>query len=514
MKRFRGFSLVELLIVMALTTLMLTIIFVPFTQSVRMLITGQGEVGLQSEVKNVTNLISKDVSRAVKITKTDGMTKFTVPTSLGSKQAQTRAFLSCFIDLWLPEQGIGKGRLRNSRIDKIDPTLKSQEGKEVLPLQSASRLVRYFISLKDPHQPYNIKKGNLLIKANNREDNPFVVYRTEIGKEEWDQYFKGEDPELLENPSQMDQDYIKRKWKNSWSKVSRIVHRVNQFDAIEISEKKDGKGNKFSPLVQFYFLPLTSIEKKEALANEIEYKGEETPVIQEYFSPFSLTGQNYDSYVKSYEETLFIENFKDEVLRTKEVKGLLDILKSTTNPNERYLCMFLIDGSDNNPLNISFSDYGKRYWPLKLEKNQVIVPGTDRLWHGDKILTRVMKDPIKPGQYKIRYTESEISSEDVFTADVNDVGYKNLLLDVCIHPQYKAGFIEFCPDPTFPLKEGKYTFAAQVVDKVPSTLQNKETYISGEGIKIIFGLSHYAESNMKRPQIFSMQRIVELKNVL
>ena len=62
----------------------------------------------------------------------------------------------------------------------MDPTLEAPRGQVVLPVGVGPTIIRYFIGLRDPFQSYNNPYDGILMSANARPDNLYVLYRAEI----------------------------------------------------------------------------------------------------------------------------------------------------------------------------------------------------------------------------------------------------------------------------------------------------------------------------------------------
>lgn len=201
MKR-RAFTLIELLTVLAVSAILLTIIVVPLFQGFNLTRAAQSFAEAQDRARNLIEKISREVSTAAAVRDNSGdagVLLAPVPSGPGTAAATVNARLPfAKLDIWLPAQegpvatdagGNFLGYI-DPRTGKIDPTLQAPKGQTSLPASPGLVMVRYFIALRDPFQPYNnpyqVWNNNaangavLQAGRNSGRDNLFVLYRAEV----------------------------------------------------------------------------------------------------------------------------------------------------------------------------------------------------------------------------------------------------------------------------------------------------------------------------------------------
>jgi prepilin-type N-terminal cleavage/methylation domain-containing protein len=301
--RRRAFTLIELLTVIAISSILLSIIAIPLIQSFNLTRVGQGFAEAQSRARILIDAIAREIS-----------TSSGVRDNTGDKGA---------VDIWLPGKD-GKEvfvRLYNAKVDilmpmlgepvrgnnndpnaallnpnilidpngdptdpnnwKQDPTLRTPNGQVSLPATTGFRLVRYFIGLRNPfaknsdaRAQYANPFNNMLAHANVNPENLYVVYRAEVDYRTWDaanarwvfnaELFPGNaafsERSPLDDPAFFvpDGTAAKAATIRAWLRHSRIVTELSRYDAIEPVFNKstfraeyDGNVPRIVPLIQF-----------------------------------------------------------------------------------------------------------------------------------------------------------------------------------------------------------------------------------------------------------------------
>jgi prepilin-type N-terminal cleavage/methylation domain-containing protein len=198
--RKSGFTLIEMLTVIAISAVMLTIIVMPIFQSFNLTRAAQIFATAQNDARALTEKISREIGSAVSVR--SGST--TVATTLNgnavslpvnslivelpnqlaaSKTSQPMVDVVVpwtKLDLLLAAQ-IGPGSA-GAYIDpvtgKVDPTLKTFKGQVQTPVVPGTTIVRYSLGLRDPTQPYNEPYSGIMMAVDGTRDNLIAVRRS------------------------------------------------------------------------------------------------------------------------------------------------------------------------------------------------------------------------------------------------------------------------------------------------------------------------------------------------
>lgn len=192
----RGFTLIELITVMAITAILMTIITIPVIQSFNLTRAAQGFGEAQSRARVLMTQLEREIGNGAAVRDNTGMNgaiDLVLPGSDGSPVV-VRVDKSK-IDVIRPAQGEPlrgpSGAFINPDTGMEDPTLAAPKGQVVLPVAQGSTIVRYFIGLRDPLRDtgapgspdfigYNNPHDNLLAARGSGADNLFVLYRAEV----------------------------------------------------------------------------------------------------------------------------------------------------------------------------------------------------------------------------------------------------------------------------------------------------------------------------------------------
>lgn len=194
----RGFTLIELIVVMAITTILLTIIAVPVIQSFNLTRASQGFANAQAKARELVSQIETEISNSAGVRDNSGYrgaVDVPVPASDGTTEVLVRLPYTK-IDILKVASGDPSTRVGTAYIDpdtgKIDPTLKSPKGQPRLQSTPGDTIVRYFVGLRDPRLAYNNPYVQYRTPANTRwlgfdggQDNLFVLYRAEVRPYIW-----------------------------------------------------------------------------------------------------------------------------------------------------------------------------------------------------------------------------------------------------------------------------------------------------------------------------------------
>lgn len=195
--RRRAYTLIELLTVMAITSILLTIIVLPIVDSFNLLRAGQGWSEAQERSRVLLDRISREIAKGAGVRDNSGVggaITVVVPAGPGSYDATVPVtLLYSKLDIYKAAEGEpqldagGNPIYIDPNTGKIDPTLKAPKGQPLLPATAGSTLVRYYIALRDPFNgatanaaTYNNPYDGLLMARNGQRDNLFVLYRAEV----------------------------------------------------------------------------------------------------------------------------------------------------------------------------------------------------------------------------------------------------------------------------------------------------------------------------------------------
>ena len=276
----KGFTLVEILVVLALTMLVMGLIFGPLIQSYNITRRAEVIIRAQDNARFALAQISTDLANAMYVyDNTRDPVNFPVLAANGDRAVVQLYYAK--VDLVLPRMrgycpqdpshtpgGILRG-------NEAAPTCPYQTGngacgtllelKPVEPLVQDTRIVRYFIGLKDNDgvevgdpalatQWYSNGYERKLAVAG--EDNTYVLYRAEFAPFN-DRLFEGADPAHF-NQNLSDENFFYNQASNgygetyaeAWRKISRPVVTLEDIDLITV--EYDGAGNPVvSPTVRF-----------------------------------------------------------------------------------------------------------------------------------------------------------------------------------------------------------------------------------------------------------------------
>lgn len=178
-RKSRGFTLTELLVVIAITGILLGLLFIPITNGFRLTRQAQNQVQAQGQARNGLEKLSRELAQASYVFDNSATPvvvplKFNVQLGTAAPTANPKlAFTK--LDLLAPLRGTTGG--------VIDPTTSGLVGGgEVrFPLAPGTRIVRYFLGLRDNTKPYeNVYERAVTEFASDNKHNPLVLYRIEF----------------------------------------------------------------------------------------------------------------------------------------------------------------------------------------------------------------------------------------------------------------------------------------------------------------------------------------------
>lgn len=188
----RAFTLIELIVVIAITSILLGLIIIPVVQSFNITRAAQGFANAQDVARRVVSQIEREVSNSAGVRDNagqKGVLYVTLPDSTGAQVALPMSYVK--LDIQAPAQGDPASRVGTGFIDpdtgKVDPTLETSKGQMQIPGVPGTTIVRYFIARRDPFAPYNNPwvqynrpGGGRWLPANSQQDNLYVLMRAEV----------------------------------------------------------------------------------------------------------------------------------------------------------------------------------------------------------------------------------------------------------------------------------------------------------------------------------------------
>ncbi len=195
----RAFTLIEILIVIALTAVLFALLIIPLVSALRYTKQAQIVTAAQDAARITRERITRELGSAVFVF--DG-TSHPFQTANAYQPGDDR--YTNFLNLQMRDKNGAAvvGHAYNAKIDfvlpklndagaTIDPTTnlpiaytQGQSGSArigspsyVFPLAAGTNAVRYFVGLRDPSKPYD---NSLEGKASNNDDNTYILYRAEF----------------------------------------------------------------------------------------------------------------------------------------------------------------------------------------------------------------------------------------------------------------------------------------------------------------------------------------------
>lgn len=197
-RRNHGFTLIELITVMAISTILLSIIVVPMFQSFQATRTAQAFADAQDKARLLTERLTREISESVGVKDVEGvggrvsivvqtpprgvLENGTVINPTGSSWV-TVGMNYAKLDIVLPakvgNRGVGGGFI-DPNTGKEDPTLRAPKGQVQLPLAPGTTIRRYWVGLRDPFSNYINPYDGILTARSGSRDNLFVLYMAEV----------------------------------------------------------------------------------------------------------------------------------------------------------------------------------------------------------------------------------------------------------------------------------------------------------------------------------------------
>ena len=199
----RAFTLIEILIVIALTAVLFALLLIPLVSALRYTQQAQIVTAAQDAARIAKERITRELGSAVFVFdgtshpfQTSNMIKpgddaytnfLDLPILSSTGTPVVAQAFNAKLDFVLPKL--------NDNGATIDPTTnepitysQSQNGSAIIgnpsyvfPLAAGTNMIRYFVALKDPTKPYNnTREGKTIIKGDGSDDNTYILYRAEF----------------------------------------------------------------------------------------------------------------------------------------------------------------------------------------------------------------------------------------------------------------------------------------------------------------------------------------------
>lgn len=274
----RAFTLMELLVVMAITAVMLGLLLGPMLQSFNFTRRVQRVAQAQDTARHLMETIAREIADAAYVFDNSRILNPLQPNGspawdatlvfkvYDARGAQLQLFVPyAKIDLVLPERLVVGGTGATDPTDGSDyvPPDRRVGNPPILPALAGRTVVRYFIALRDPSLPYNNRNEQLLAAG---IDNPYILWRAQFVLYERDangnfvpntKLFKVDnngqpiidEPWFFYDTSQAPNG---RSYMQNWLEVSRPVTEAQDIDLINIvHDPQTGAVRQVTPLIQF-----------------------------------------------------------------------------------------------------------------------------------------------------------------------------------------------------------------------------------------------------------------------
>ena len=199
----RAFTLIEILVVIALTAVLFALLIIPLVSALNYTRQAQLVTAAQDAARSTRERITRELSSAVFVF--DGTSHpFQVPAGTTPNPGDDR--YTNFLDLQILNKTGGSvvAHAYNAKLDFVMPKLNDDSGKAtvdpttnepiaytqsqngsaiisnpslIFPLAAGTTMIRYFVGLKDPSKPYNNTREG---KANGSNDNTYILYRAQF----------------------------------------------------------------------------------------------------------------------------------------------------------------------------------------------------------------------------------------------------------------------------------------------------------------------------------------------
>jgi prepilin-type N-terminal cleavage/methylation domain-containing protein len=239
----RGFTLMEILIVIALTVIVMGLVFGPVVQTFNFTRRAEVMVRAQDNARLALSVVSRDLANAMYVyDNTETPINFPVVNRFGNPILVPVIYAK--VDLVLPRM---RGYCPNGHTPGGEPrgdiaapvcsVCKADlELKPVEPLAPDNKIVRYFVGLRDPARPYC--NAYLDLGSTTADDNMYVLYRVE---------FSPTDARLFDNPSMAnfnanldDPNFFYGAHAAAWKQIARPIVTIPDTDLVTFAKDNNG----------------------------------------------------------------------------------------------------------------------------------------------------------------------------------------------------------------------------------------------------------------------------------
>lgn len=288
----RAFTLIELIVVMAVSAILLTLITIPVVQSFNLTRAAETFAAAQRTGRNLVSSLEREISEAALVRPNHGGSGAIVgwfPDRDNNPVAVRLEYAK--LDIFPPAKGDPSSRgaaggFINPDTGKEDPTLRSAIGDVNLPVAPGNVMVRYWIGLRDPFRDYSnpylpLKRPGapspadpvMAWNTNFGTENLYVLYRAEVPVYVWDrtqgrmvpnaEFFEVVDGRpVLDDPSffvwRVGDGIAKDQRIRRWQRSARVISDSNRLDMIRPDYNLttrtvsfDGTAPRILPLVRF-----------------------------------------------------------------------------------------------------------------------------------------------------------------------------------------------------------------------------------------------------------------------
>ncbi len=380
----KGFTLIEILVVLALTMLVMGLIFSPLVSSLKVTRSAEIIIRTQDNARLALAQITSDLSNAMYVyDDTENYMNFPVKDATGAS-AVARVYNSK-VDMILPRvrQVCPKDASHTpekpaNELEEVGPVCQvcgeRLESKPIQPLTQDTKIVRYFIGLKDPTQPYTNGYTDQLAEAG-APDNSHILYRVEFDPMD-PTLFPALDP-VTGNPrtaddNRQDENFFYntsiapdgRSFADNWKKIVRPVVQLEGVDLITLDFDDAGKPV-VTPLAKFaptaiYNDPLVPTSSNE----DNPERGDAPPATYK---------ASYGYWVMPYKVTLEPEGGNGEIYETNRGMGLSGVADPSNN-----MCIYKMDPTAAPMLVFNITHYETTKAISAYGMGDINVPITDR----------------------------------------------------------------------------------------------------------------------------------------
>lgn len=240
----KGFTLLEILIVIALTVIIMGLVFGPIVQSFNL--TRQAEVMIraQDNARLALSLVSRDLANAMYVyDNTEAPMNFPVTRADGTPVIVPVYYAK--VDMVLPRMsgycptdpahtpgGLPRGEEAAPECPVCGAEL---ELKPLEPLAPDTKIVRYFVGLLDPLIPYADPNTQRLVEAGG--DNMYILYRAEFSPTDTKLFDNVTDPMANIN----DPSFFYGPHAAEWKRISRPVVTLQSVNLVRIEYDNNGE---------------------------------------------------------------------------------------------------------------------------------------------------------------------------------------------------------------------------------------------------------------------------------